>query len=163
MTPLAVLAGRPLQFYKRAMALHLLKLSVGAESLADLRSFMATRLEDCRRQGRPPVPFHTTRMIPKRADELLDGGALFWVVKGQIAARQDLVGIEPFVDAQGIGRCRLLLKADVIAVMPRPCRPFQGWRYLTDSDRPIDLAGGWDGLAIMPEPLRRELADLCLL
>ena len=145
------------------MALHMLKLSVGAESLADLRGFMATRLAECERLGRPAVPFHTTRMVPKRVDELLDGGALFWVVKGQIAARQDLVGIEPFTDGSGIGRCRLLLKPDVIAVMPRPCRPFQGWRYLPESDRPMDLAGGWDGLAIMPETLRRELADLCLL
>lgn len=145
------------------MPLHLLKLCVGAESLADLQAYTAARLRERRRAGDAAIAIHTTRMVPKRVDELLEGGALFWVIKGQIAARQDLVAVEPFTDAEGIGRCRLHLAPDVVAVLPRPCRPFQGWRYLADADRPEDLATGWDGLALMPEGMRRELRDLCLL
>ena len=145
------------------MALHLLKLCVGADSLADLHAYTAARLAACRADGRPPVAHHTTRMVPKRVDELLDGGALFWVIKGQIAARQSLVAIEPFVDGEGVARCRLHLEPEIVAVLPRPCRPFQGWRYLPHADRPVDLAGGWAGLAVMPEAMRRELRDLCLL
>ena len=145
------------------MPLHLLKLCVGAESLADLHAHTAARLAECRRTGRPPVAVHTTRMMPKRVDELLDGGALFWVIKGQIAARQTLLAVEPFTDGEGVGRCRLHLESEIVAVLPRPCRPFQGWRYLPHADRPADLASGWDGLAVMPETMRRELRDLCLL
>jgi hypothetical protein len=145
------------------MALHLLKLSVGAESVADLRGYIEARVAERRRTGGSPVAIHTTRMMPKRVDELLDGGALFWVIKGQISARQTILAVEPFTDAEGVGRCRLHLDPEVVAVLPRPCRPFQGWRYLQESDRPADLAGGWEGLAVMPEEMRRELRDLCLL
>ena len=141
------------------MALHLLKLCVGADSLADLQARTAER----RRSDHARGIVHTTRMVPKRVDELLDGGALFWVVKGQIAARQTLLDVEPFTDESGVGRCRLHLGPDLVAVLPRPCRPFQGWRYLSEADRPVDLASGWRGLAVMPEAMRRELRDLCLL
>src|SRR4051812_44582829 len=71
---------------------------------------------------------HTTRMVPKRVDELLDGGSLFWVIKGQVAARQMLLAVRPFTDADGIGRCHLVLEPKVVAIEPRPYRPFQGWR-----------------------------------
>ncbi|MDB5597087.1 MAG: lysophospholipase [Hyphomicrobiales bacterium] len=145
------------------MALHLLKLCVGAESIRDLEDWIAMRREDARHRGRPDEQFHTTRMVPKRAEELLDGGSLFWVIKGQISARQDLRAIRPFTDGEGISRCHLVLEPTVVHVMPRPCRPFQGWRYLKPEEAPKDLGAGAGELAEMPEELRRELRDLGLL
>jgi hypothetical protein len=145
------------------MPLHLIKLAVGAESLTDLREWMAERMAEARRRRGPPPHAHVTRMAPKRAADILDGGSLYWVIKGQIAARQRLVGIEPFVDSDGIGRCRLWLDGAVVAVAPRPMRAFQGWRYYAAKDAPPDIDETQPGFADMPEALRRELAGLGLL
>lgn len=139
------------------MPLHLLKLCVGAATIGDLKA----RIEDRLRSGDPAIQ-HTTRMLPTRAAEIIDGGSLFWVIRGHIAARQRLHAIRPFTDADGIGRCHLVLEPDVVEVLPRPCRPFQGWRYLLDAARPPDLAEG-DGALDMPEHLRHDLRELCLL
>jgi hypothetical protein len=100
-------------------------------------------------------------MTPKRGAELLDGGSIYWVIKGQIAARQKLLGLEPVVGEDGIGRCALLLDDEAVAVTPRPMRAFQGWRYLNPEDAPADLTA--PGAAEMPEELRRQLAELGLL
>ena len=145
------------------MALHLVKLCVGADSLADLRQWMAARMRDARRRGAQERHAHVTRMVPKRAAELLDGGSLYWVIKGQIEARQRLVAIEPFVDGEGIGRCKLWLDAEIVSVSPRPMRAFQGWRYFDPASAPPDLGDAAQGIAAMPEDLRRELATLGLL
>jgi hypothetical protein len=101
--------------------------------------------------------------MPKRCDALLDGGSLYWVIRGQVACRQRLLSVRPFTDGDGIGRCHLVLEPVVIAVEPRPCRPFQGWRYLEGKDAPRDLGRRSGDLAIMPETMRRELAELGLL
>jgi hypothetical protein len=143
--------------------LHLLKLCVGCDSICDLEDWIAENQAQFRRLGRPYEQTHTTRMVPKRMEALLDGGSLFWVVKGQVACRQALTAIRPFTDPAGIGRCRLVLEPTVIPVAPRPCRPFQGWRYLEARDAPPDLSRDSGDLAAMPEPLRRELVDLGLL
>jgi hypothetical protein len=102
-------------------------------------------------------------MTPKRVDEILAGGSLYWVIRGEIAAREKILAIEPFRDRDGIGRCRLVMQPKVIAVLPRPMRPFQGWRYFAQTDVPADLKSAGAGVAAMPEPLRRELRDLGLL
>ncbi len=145
------------------VTLHLIKLCVGAESLDDLRQWMAARMDEARERGAPARHAHVTRMTPKRAQELLDGGSLYWVVKGQIAARQEIVGVEPFRDPDGIGRCRLWLGGQVVAVAPRPMRAFQGWRYFEARSAPPDIDQSQAGLAEMPESLRRELSGLGLI
>ncbi len=145
------------------MALHLLKLCVGAESIADLDGWIVSRLAEQRRAGQTLEQRHTTRMVPKRVAELLDGGSLFWVIKGQVAARQRLLAVRPFTDTDGIGRCHLVLEPQVVAVETRPCRPFQGWRYLEHHAAPADAGRGHPELVAMPEALRRELRDLGLL
>jgi hypothetical protein len=144
------------------MTLHLLKLCVGADSIRDLEEWIEERIAEKARRGEPPEHAHVTRMVPKRRDELLDGGSLYWVIRGQIAARQQLRDVVPFTDQDGIGRCRLVLDVAVKTVLPRPFRPFQGWRYLAAKDAPADLAKG-DDVAAMPEALRRELQALGLL
>ena len=104
-----------------------------------------------------------TRMTPKRAAEIEDGGSLYWVIKGQISARQRLTDIRPFTDGEGIGRCHLVMEPVVVPVEPRPFRPFQGWRYLQVKDAPRDLSEHGGDVGEMPEELRRELAGLGLL
>ena len=143
------------------MTLNLLKLCVGAESIADLTRYQDERRAAYQRLGFGYEALHTTRMVPKRIDELLDGGSLYWVIKGHIMARQRLTAIRPFKADDGITRCDLVMDAQVIAVQPRPCRPFQGWRYLKSEEAPSDL--GASTTVDMPEELRRELAALGLL
>jgi len=145
------------------MALHLIKLCVGAESIADLEQWIGERLTAQKARGERLRPSHVTRMTPKRGAELVDGGSLYWVIKGQIAARQTLEELENFRDGDGIERCRLWLGSSVIPVLSRPMRPFQGWRYLRETDAPADLAATAAGMAAMPEPMRRELSALGLL
>lgn len=145
------------------MTLHLIKLSVGATSFTDLKDWIAERAAAARAKGQPPRHIHVTRMTPKRDAELLDGGSIYWVIKGEIAARQKLLAIEPFRDKDGIGRCRLVMQTKLIAVSPRPMRAFQGWRYLDVKSAPPDLKGSPESLANMPEPMRKELRELGLL
>jgi hypothetical protein len=145
------------------MPLHLIKLAVGCESVKELKQRVAERAQLAKKQGKTPRHVHITRMTPKRDEELLAGGSLYWVIRGEIAAREKLIAIEPFRDSDGIGRCRLVMQPKVIAVLPRPMRAFQGWRYLPASDAPQDMTKAAAGIAEMPEQLRRELRELGLL
>src|SRR3954464_1232657 len=145
------------------MPLHLIKLAVGCESVKELKGWVTERVRKARQSGLPPRHIHITRMTPKRVEELLAGGSLYWVIRGEIAAREKIIAIEPFRDRDGIGRCRLVMQPKVIAVSPRPMRPFQGWRYFTGDAAPPDLGRAARSIAAMPEPLRRELRDLGLL
>ncbi|CAN7554279.1 DUF1489 family protein [Rhizobium sp. LjRoot98] len=145
------------------MALHLIKLCVGAESIDDLREWVSRKAAVAVAAGLEPHSYHTTRMVPKRVEELLEGGSLYWVIKGQVQARQRLTGIETFTDGEGIGRCNLILGPDVVETAYQPRRAFQGWRYLQDNEAPRDLAALGVGAEELPLELRRELAELGLL
>jgi hypothetical protein len=145
------------------MALHLIKLCVGADSLDDLRGWVSERALKAIAAGQEPHTTHTTRMVPKRVEELLDGGSLYWVIKGQVQARQKLLDIRTFTDAEGVSRCRLVLGPEVVETAVQPRRAFQGWRYLPKEDAPRDLATLGDGISEMPSELRRALAELGLL
>jgi hypothetical protein len=145
------------------MALHLIKLCVGCDSAQDLKDWIQEKWKRSKRRGSARAHTHTTRMAPKRAEELLAGGSLYWVIRGELTCRQGLRAVEPFVDGEGVGRCRLVLDPKVVLVEPRPYRAFQGWRYLEAKDAPRDLAVAAPGAARMPETLRRELRELGLL
>lgn len=145
------------------MHLNLLKLCVGCESVEDLQEWIALKLEERRRADEPAEHWHTTRMVPNRADEVTSGGSLYWVVKGSVQCRQLITEIRPFVDAEGIGRCKLMLDPVVVRTEWQPRRAFQGWRYLKPQDAPADLGKGRGGLVSMPPKLRQELAELGLL
>jgi hypothetical protein len=145
------------------MSLNLIKLCVGCDSVAELSSWIKQRLKQKKARKEKPEHIHTTRMVPKRVDELVDGGSLYWVIRGQVMCRQDLVAIRPFVDKDGVGRCRLVLRPKVVPVEPRPFRAFQGWRYLDGKDAPRDLDRAAPGARNMPEQMRRELRELGLL
>ncbi|TCT02440.1 DUF1489 family protein [Aquabacter spiritensis] len=145
-----------------AGGLHLLKLCVGADSVEDLTAWIAARLAERAARGLPGDHAHVTRMMPTRATELLAGGSLYWVIKGEVLCRQRLRAIEPFVDGEGIGRCRLVLDPTVVRVVARPSRPFQGWRYLKGAEAPFDAAEG-QADDRLPEAMQRELRALGLL
>src|SRR3954454_14793201 len=145
------------------MPLHLIKLAVGCDSVKELKGWVAERRQTAKKKGLPLHHIHITRMTPKRGDGIVAGGSLYWVIRGEIAAREKIVAIEPFRDRDGIGRCRLVMQPKVMAVSPRPMRAFQGWRYFTEDAVPPDLGKAAASIAAMPEPLRRELRDLGLL
>jgi hypothetical protein len=140
------------------MPLHLIKLCVGADSVADLEAWIKQKTK-----GGKKDHVHTTRMVPKRAEELADGGSLFWVIRGQVTCRERVLDIRPFTDKDGIGRCRIVMDGKVVLVEPRPRSAFQGWRYLEAKEAPRDLARAAPGAARMPEAMRRELRELGLL
>jgi hypothetical protein len=145
------------------MALHLIKLCVGCDSVADLEDWIKQKLKEKKRRRQKAEHIHTTRMVPKRAAELTQGGSLFWVIRGQITCRERILAIRPFTDKDGIGRCRVVLDGKLVLVEPRLRSAFQGWRYLEAKEAPRDLARAAPGAAKMPEQMRRELRELGLL
>jgi hypothetical protein len=145
------------------MALNLIKLCVGADSVRDLEDWIKEKLRDKKKRGEKPEHIHRTRMVPKRADELTDGGSLYWVIRGEIMCRQRIRAIRPFRDKDGVGRCGVVLEPKVVLVQSRPFRAFQGWRYFQVKDAPPDLDKAAPGAAAMPEKMRRELRELGLM
>ncbi len=137
---------------------NILKLCVGAESVGDLLQWHEAHLG----LWAKGTTEHVTRMWPKRQDEVLDGGSLYWVIKGVILARQRILALEPRRGADGIERCALVMSAEVIRTEPAPRRPFQGWRYLAPADSPRDLAKSRASDDTLPAALERALADIGL-
>ncbi len=135
--------------------IHLVKLCVGAEGVADLARWQA-RAEAKGPDGRPR---HVTRMWPKRAAEVTAGGSLYWVFRGVILARQAVVRLDEVRGADGLLRCGLVLDPEIVRTEAVPRRPFQGWRYLEPAEAPRDLAAGAEAVALPPE-LAAALADL---
>ncbi|MCL4187988.1 MAG: DUF1489 family protein [Rhodobacteraceae bacterium] len=138
--------------------IHLVKLCVGAESVADLAEWQESQ--------RPRWPAgraeHVTRMWPRRQAELLAGGSLYWVIKGQILCRQRLLGLEERRGADGILRCALVLDAAILRTEPVPRAAFQGWRYLAPSAAPRDLPAARPREEALPPGLAAALAEIGL-
>ncbi len=139
------------------MALHLIKLAVGAQTLDDVRRWQAERAVK-----RPPLR-HQTRNMPRRAAEILDGGSIYWVVNRFLSVRQRIVDIADGAREDGTACTDIVLDPTLVAVQVRPVKAFQGWRYLAAADAPPDAGVLGDGARDLPESLRRELAALCLL
>ena len=144
------------------MPLHLIKLSVGSESIRDHEDWVKEKLAQKRKAGvKKPEYMHRTRMVPRRIEEVLDGGSMYWVIKGQVVARQEIKDIRPFTDKEGVSRCHIVMAPKLIPVVPRPHRAFQGWRYLEPDRAPPDLSRGDTG--DMPAEMAAELKRLGLL
>lgn len=139
--------------------INLVKLSVGSESIETLAAWQRSP------QARWPDgrPRHVTRMWPKRADEVLDGGSIFWVIRGAILCRQPILGFAEVRREDGIPRCGLVLGPELIPVTPTPKRAFQGWRYLTPADAPADIDPARAAEAPLPPELSVALAEIGLL
>jgi hypothetical protein len=146
------------------VSLHLIKLCVGVETIEDLASWQAERLKQMRKAGqKKPHLFHRTFQTPKRRDELLDGGSLYWVIKGIVQVRQPLLDIAEGTKDDGTPCCLLIFKNELVPVRPVPRRAFQGWRYLDPDEAPEDLKRGSSDIVAMPPKLRKQLAELGLL
>lgn len=151
-------------FAKRAfstVSVHLVKLCVGAESVSDQKQWIARRAAENEKAGLGRVHHHVTRMRPRRAEELVQGGSLYWVIKGVIQARQEIIELLPRAGADGIERTAIMLKPRLILTEPAPRRAFQGWRYLEAADAPHDLPRR--SAKAPPPELNAKLAELGLL
>ena len=138
--------------------IHLLKLSVGTESVEDLQHW-----QDSQRHRWPKgCSVHVTRMWPKREAEVLSGGSIYWVIKGVILCRQRIVGLEAVTGSDGISRCAMIFDAELIRTEAAMRRPFQGWRYLDPKDAPGDLAKGREKEEALPPALAQALAEIGL-
>lgn len=141
------------------MALHMIKLCVGVDTVDELTEWQVKRAKELAKKGKPPNPFHDTRMMPKRAAEMLAGGSIYWVIKNHIIVRQKLIGFEEVKDKEGKAMCRIHLDPDLVRTKSRKKRPFQGWRYLEPGDAPPDLDGKSPALsADLEQALKEALA-----
>jgi len=141
------------------MTVHILKLCVGIETvehLMEVRKGQEHRLSDG-----TAYHYHMTRFRPKRAEEILDGGSIFWVVKGFIQFRQRIIGLEN-IKIDGAVKCKIIMNAKIVRTESQPRRPHQGWRYLTVTDAPRDIVIG-KNVADMPLELSRELREMGLI
>ncbi|MFZ3583514.1 DUF1489 family protein [Loktanella sp. DJP18] len=139
--------------------INLVKLSVGTESIADLTAWQRQRA----RQGADGPYRHVTRMWPKRESELLDGGSIYWVIKGVIQCRQRIVALQEVTGQDGIRRCGLVLAPEVIRTASTPKKAFQGWRYLAPADAPRDLTDAQQAEDALPPDLQKALAAIGVL
>lgn len=147
------------------MVLHIVKLCVGADSIEDLAQWQKGRLAEQKaaKVAKPRI-FHTTYMKPKRDADVIDGGSLYWVIKGIIQVRQQITGFGDGQKKDGSPACLIYLDPKLVPVRPTPRRAFQGWRYLEAGDAPADLGKNEKGgITDMPAHLRKELASLGLL
>ena len=138
--------------------LHLIKLSVGTKDIAGLRAWQALRAVHA-----PPLR-HQTRSTPKRRDDIIAGGSIYWVIAGFVQVRQRVLDIIEDHWDDGTDCAGIVLDPTLIPVVGRPTKPFQGWRYLAPEAAPPDLTqNATQGLDALPEKMARELRALCLI
>ncbi|MGB3409373.1 MAG: DUF1489 domain-containing protein [Jannaschia sp.] len=141
------------------MPIHLIKLSVGTESIESLTAWQ----DSARAKGPDGKPRHVTRMWPKREAEVIDGGSIFWVIKGAVQCRQKILRLDEVVREDGIRRCAIVLEPGLIPVVPTLKRPFQGWRYLRPEDAPRDMDSRNASDTPLPAELSVALAEIGVL
>ncbi|MEL7128057.1 MAG: DUF1489 domain-containing protein [Pseudomonadota bacterium] len=126
------------------MTIHMVKLCVGADSIDDMIAWQTRQMRTL------PNPVHHTRMFPKRAEDLLKGGSIYWVVKRAIRFRQRIIEIRKVDDHDGRSLCELHFDPELVQTYAQPKRPFQGWRYLKAGDAPRDLKSGEQAVDVPP-------------
>ena len=115
------------------MTVHLKKLAVGIssiENLKDRQSFIFDTYGEI---------INFTRNKPKRVDELIEGGSLYWIINRKVFVRQKILEIKSFVLEDGKKSAGIVLQNKLIRVRPVSMKPFQGWRYYQESDVPPDI------------------------
>ncbi|HUU25289.1 MAG TPA: DUF1489 domain-containing protein [Methyloceanibacter sp.] len=145
------------------MTVHLVKLCVGVETVQDLRDWQAERLKTLARDGEAPELRHRTRQTPRRRRELLDGGSLYWVIKGLVLVRQQIVDLKEAAKDDGTPCCAIMLDPELVTTRAHPRRAFQGWRYLEVADAPADDRILENAADDMPPGMREELRELRLI
>jgi hypothetical protein len=145
------------------VSLNILKLSVGIENLAHLAEVQQHRLAMKKKAGEKPELMHITRAFPRRASEVLDGGSIYWVIKGVIRVRQPIIDLREATNQDGKPACAIVYENRHILTEPRPFRAFQGWRYLESADAPRDIDAIGAGVEDLPDDMADELRELGLL
>ncbi len=141
------------------MTIHLQKLSVGSETISTLRDWQKLVVRRRVQRGLSPFHEHRTRMFPKNKEELLQGGSIYWVIKGFIQCRNEIVALEETKTKDGRRACSILMNPKIIPVNPSPRRAFQGWRYLKPEDVPKDISNDAQYINL-PSELRAKLLSL---
>ena len=136
--------------------INLVKLSVGSQTVSDLVAWQ----NNPRAQGADGYPRHVTRMWPKREKEIINGGSIYWVIKGQIQCRQKIIRLDEIIGNDGIKRCAIVLDKNLILTTIANRRAFQGWRYLNPIDSPGDLTAMRQNEETLPPSLAGALADI---
>ncbi|MBA83850.1 DUF1489 family protein [Thalassobius sp. S69A] len=136
--------------------MNLIKLSVGTQSVETLMAWQQLP----QAQGPDGLPRHVTRMWPKREAEILDGGSIYWVIKGVIQCRQRILRLDEIQGQDGIRRCAIVLEPELHRTAQALRRPFQGWRYLKPEDSPADLPKGRPAEEPLPAELSAALAEI---
>jgi hypothetical protein len=139
------------------MALHLIKLAVGIDDVAHLRNVQKER-----RRERGRYVFYT-RHMPRRRGEILDGGSIYWVIKGYVRVRERILGFIPVVEDDGERYTLVRYDPKLVETVWQPKRPFQGWRYLVPKDAPADRPAHAASEDRLPEAMAEELRSLGLL
>ncbi len=145
------------------MTVHLVKLCVGIDRVDDLRAWQEKRLEALARMGNVPELCHKTKQMPRRRVEVLDGGSLYWVIKGFVSARQRILDLKKTTRQDGTPCCGIVLDSTVVETRLNPRRPFQGWRYLKAEEAPPDVSLSNEASAEIPPGMREELRALRLI
>jgi hypothetical protein len=139
--------------------MNLIKLSVGTESVDTLTAWQQLP----QAQGPDGLPRHVTRMWPKKEAEILDGGSIYWVIKGVIQCRQRILRMDEVIGSDGIRRCAIVLDPQLHRTAQAQRRPFQGWRYLKPEDSPPDLPPGREAEEALPPELSAALSEIGVL
>jgi len=145
------------------MTVHLIKLCVGCDTVEELAIWQAERLKRLKRARKTPELCHRTLQTPRRRDEVLDGGSLYWVIKGSVLVRQRVLDLRPDAKDDGTACCGIVLDKELVATRAHPRRAFQGWRYLEVADAPKDAGVVDAAVEDMPRGMRDELRELRLI
>ena len=136
--------------------INLVKICVGAKAVKDLWFWQKEKMSN----SQDSKIVHVTRMRPQRETELLNGGSIYWVFKGSILARQQILYLTKILGQDGITRCGLVLNPEIYLTYPVKKRPFQGWRYLKEEDAPKDYEKFAPGNDVIPTSLKLALSEL---
>jgi hypothetical protein len=145
------------------MTIHLVKLCVGCDTVQDLKDWQDERLKQLKRAGQTPELCHRTLQAPRRSEEVLDGGSLYWVIRGVILVRQRIIDLRPDTKDDGTPCCGIVYDEELVATRPQARRAFQGWRYLNPADAPADLRVVGEDEGDMPKAMRADLRELRLI
>lgn len=145
------------------MTVHLIKLCVGVDTPKELAEWQDERLQRLAREGKAPELCHRTLQTPRRRAELLDGGSLYWVIKGFVLVRQRVLDLRADLKDDGTACCGIVLDAELVVTRPHPRRAFQGWRYLDAADVPPDITGFAEESDEIPHGMREDLRELRLI
>jgi hypothetical protein len=140
--------------------IHMIKLCVGVKTLEELESYRNERAHWWGANYGEEVHVHRTRMMPKQAATMEGKSSIYWVIAGQVVARQPILRLAKFTDAEGKDYCDIVMAPDMVRTVPYPKRPFQGWRYLRPEDAPPDLGANENAESLA---LAADLAKLGLI